>query len=119
MRSWAYNRFGVLMGASWRASALRWPRLREDIVPMITPFPSQGYFCATAMLPRRLIPRPRDGAPCHDQFPARKLGDGGLTTWGARAGRNVSVRGPRSGPRARTSLVHLWHPERVDRKSVV
>src|SRR5207244_4138575 len=49
MRSWAYNRFGVLMGASWRASALRWPRLREDIVPMITPFPSQGYFCATAL----------------------------------------------------------------------
>src|SRR5882724_12971417 len=50
MRSWAYNRFGVLMGASWRASALRWPRLRGDIVPMITPFPSQGYFCATAVI---------------------------------------------------------------------
>src|SRR5881397_3526249 len=62
MRSWAYNRFGVLMGASWRASALRWPRLREDIVPMITPFPSQGYFCATApsgMLVVGKIPKKR------------------------------------------------------------
>src|SRR6266487_1717537 len=48
MRSWAYNRFGVLMGASWLASGLRWPSLRVDVVPMITLFPSQGYFCATA-----------------------------------------------------------------------
>src|SRR6266487_1571414 len=50
MRSWAYNRFGVLMGASWLASGLRWPSLRVDVVPMITLFPSQGYFCATAAL---------------------------------------------------------------------
>src|SRR6266581_3284294 len=48
MRSWAYNRFGVLMGASWLVSGLRWPSLRVDVVPMITLFPSQGYFCATA-----------------------------------------------------------------------
>src|SRR6266446_9538481 len=51
MRSWAYNRFGVLMGASWLASGLRWPSLRGDVVPMITLFPSQGYFCATALKP--------------------------------------------------------------------
>src|SRR6266487_3464742 len=51
MRSWAYNRFGVLMGASWLASGLRWPSLRVDVVPMITLFPSQGYFCATAQDP--------------------------------------------------------------------
>src|SRR6266487_6916433 len=50
MRSWAYNRFGVLMGASWLASGLRWPSLRVDVVPMITLFPSQGYFCATALI---------------------------------------------------------------------
>src|SRR5262249_52053206 len=36
------------MGASWRASGLRWPSLRGDILPMITLFPSQGDFCATA-----------------------------------------------------------------------
>src|SRR6266508_3930675 len=47
-RSWAYNRFGVLMGTSWRASGPRWPSLREDVLPMITLFPSQGDFCATA-----------------------------------------------------------------------
>src|SRR6266699_1843179 len=49
MRSWAYNRFGVLMGASWLASGLRWPSLRVDVVPMITLFPAQGYCCATAI----------------------------------------------------------------------
>src|SRR5713226_4577738 len=48
MRSWAYNCFGVLMGASWRASGPRWPSLMGDILPMITLFPSQGDFCATA-----------------------------------------------------------------------
>src|SRR4029434_8945187 len=47
-RSWAYNRFGVLMGASWRASGPRWPSLRGGVLPMITLFPSQGDFCATA-----------------------------------------------------------------------
>src|SRR2546425_792335 len=36
------------MGASWRASGPRWPSLRGDILPMITLFPSQGDFCATA-----------------------------------------------------------------------
>src|SRR6266568_8893176 len=48
-RSWAYNRFGVLMGTSWRASGPRWPSLRGDIWPMITLFLSQGDFCATAI----------------------------------------------------------------------
>src|SRR5262245_35763468 len=48
MRSWAYNGFGVLMGTSWRASCPRWPSLRIDSLPMITLFPSQGDFCATA-----------------------------------------------------------------------
>src|SRR5215471_15866780 len=47
-RSSGYNRFGVLMGTSWRASGPRWPRLRADSLPMITLFPSQGDFCATA-----------------------------------------------------------------------
>ena len=50
MRSWAYNRFGVLMGTSWRASDPRWPSLRADSLPMITLFPSQGDFCATAFI---------------------------------------------------------------------
>src|SRR3989442_6321849 len=48
MRSWAYNCFGVLMGTSWRASCPRWPSLRRNSWPMITLFPSQGDFCATA-----------------------------------------------------------------------
>src|SRR6267143_1751653 len=48
MRSSAYNRFGVLMGASWPTSCPRWYGLREDSLPMITLFPSQGDFCATA-----------------------------------------------------------------------
>src|SRR5262249_51110304 len=47
-RCWAYNRFGVLMGASWRASCSRWLSLRGNPWPMITPFFSQGRFCATA-----------------------------------------------------------------------
>src|SRR5713101_2158110 len=49
MRSWAYNCFGVLIGTSWRASGPRWPSLRADSLPMITLFPSQGDFCATAL----------------------------------------------------------------------
>src|SRR5438105_6967403 len=48
MRSSAYNRFGVLMGTSWPASCPRWYGLREDSWPMITLFPSQGDFYATA-----------------------------------------------------------------------
>src|SRR5215831_1782320 len=48
-RCWAYNRFGVLMGASWRASCSRWLSLRGNPWPMITPFFSQGRFCATAI----------------------------------------------------------------------
>src|SRR5437016_3953386 len=48
MRSWAYNCFGVLMGTSWRASCPRWPSFMGDSSPMITLFPSQGDFCATA-----------------------------------------------------------------------
>src|SRR5215510_13754625 len=48
-RSWAYNRFGVLMGTSGRASGPRWPSLRGDVLPMITLFPSQGDFCVTAI----------------------------------------------------------------------
>src|SRR6266446_10332593 len=49
MRSSAYNRFGVLMGTSWPASCPRWYGLREDSLPMITLFPSQGDFYATAV----------------------------------------------------------------------
>src|SRR5215467_3135972 len=48
MRSSAYNCFGVLMGTSWPTSCPRWPSLRGDVLPMITLFPSQGDFCATA-----------------------------------------------------------------------
>src|SRR5947208_12123629 len=48
IRSWAYNRFGVLMGTSSRASCPRWPSLRGNSWPMITLFSSQGDFCATA-----------------------------------------------------------------------
>src|SRR5215472_2754145 len=48
MRSSAYNCFGVLMGISWLASCPRWPSLRGTVLPMITLFPSQGDFCATA-----------------------------------------------------------------------
>src|SRR5882724_4932919 len=48
MRSSAYNRFGFLMGTSWPASCPRWYGLREDSLPMITLFPSQGDFYATA-----------------------------------------------------------------------
>src|SRR5262249_492946 len=48
MRSAAYNRFGVLMGTSSRASGPRWLSLRGDSLPMITLISSQGDFCATA-----------------------------------------------------------------------
>src|SRR6266571_9560941 len=51
IRSWAYNRFGVLMGTSSRASCPRWPSLRGNSWPMITLFSSQGDFCATASKP--------------------------------------------------------------------
>src|SRR5262245_6625837 len=50
-RSWAYNRFGVLMGTSGRASSPRWPSLRGDVLPMITLLPSQGDFCVTEINP--------------------------------------------------------------------
>src|SRR5713226_6199880 len=49
MRSWEYNRFGVLMGASSLASCPRWPSLRGYSWPMITLFSLQGDFCATAL----------------------------------------------------------------------
>src|SRR6516164_6774088 len=48
MRASAYNRFGVLMGTSSRASGSRWLSLRGDSLPMITLIPSQGDFCAIA-----------------------------------------------------------------------
>src|SRR5262249_56134 len=48
MRSAAYNRFGVLMGTSSRASRPRWLSLRGNSLPMITLISSQGDFCATA-----------------------------------------------------------------------
>src|SRR5215831_20260928 len=48
MRSSAYNRFGVLMGTSARASCPRWLGLRGDSLSMITLISSQGDFCATA-----------------------------------------------------------------------
>src|SRR5712692_5212608 len=48
MRFSAYNRFGVLMGTSSRASGPRWLSLRGDSLPMITLISSQGDFCATA-----------------------------------------------------------------------
>src|SRR5438132_5815778 len=51
MRSWAYNRFGVLMGTSWPASCPHWHGLREVSWPMITLFHSQGDFYATAARP--------------------------------------------------------------------
>src|SRR5882762_5070374 len=50
MRSWEYNRFGVLMGASSLASCPRWPSLRGYSWPMITLFSLQGDFCATAVM---------------------------------------------------------------------
>src|SRR6267143_4810710 len=56
MRSWEYNRFGVLMGASSLASCPRWPSLRGYSWPMITLFSLQGDFCATAMHPMRFHP---------------------------------------------------------------
>src|SRR4029450_4164006 len=48
MRASAYNRFGVLMGTSSRASGPRWLNMRGDSLPMITLISSQGDFCATA-----------------------------------------------------------------------
>src|SRR5712691_7716562 len=48
MRASAYNRLGVLMGTSSRASCPRWLSLRGDSLPMITLIPSQGDFCAIA-----------------------------------------------------------------------
>src|SRR6516162_1242671 len=48
MRSAAYNRFGVLMGTSSRASSPRWLSLRGNSLLMITLISSQGDFCATA-----------------------------------------------------------------------
>src|SRR5215475_9834086 len=48
MRSAAYNCLGVLMGTSWPASCPRWSGLRGHSLPMITLFPSQGDFYATA-----------------------------------------------------------------------
>src|SRR5262245_18593114 len=55
MRSSAYNRFGVLMGTSSRASCPRWLSLRGDSLPMITLISSQGDFCATAFLAINLL----------------------------------------------------------------
>src|SRR6516162_5710377 len=49
MRSAAYNRFGVLMGTSSRASSPRWLSLRGNSLLMITLISSQGDFCATAV----------------------------------------------------------------------
>src|SRR5262245_47947735 len=49
MRSSAYNRFGVLMGTSSRASGPRWLSLRGNSLPLITLISSQGDFCATAL----------------------------------------------------------------------
>src|SRR4029450_10718617 len=48
MRSWAYNRLGVLMGTSWSVSCPHWHGLRDNSLPMITLFLSQGGFCSTA-----------------------------------------------------------------------
>src|SRR6516164_5151858 len=48
MRSSAYNRLGVLMGTSARASGPRWLSWRRDSLPMIPLISSQGDFCATA-----------------------------------------------------------------------
>src|SRR5439155_1940554 len=62
IRSWAYNRFGVLMGTSSRASCPRWPSLRGNSWPMITLFSSQGDFCATAkkgLVPEWLVTEPQ------------------------------------------------------------
>src|SRR5215510_6401828 len=50
MRSWAYNRLGVLMGTSGSVSCPHWHGLRDNSLPMITPFLSQGGFCATAFI---------------------------------------------------------------------
>src|SRR5215475_11316724 len=58
-RCWAYNRFGVLMGASWQASCSRWLSLRGNSWPMITLFSSQGRFCATAFNDLTDIPQHR------------------------------------------------------------
>src|SRR5262252_3859737 len=49
MRSSGYNRFGVLMGTSWRASGPRSHRLQGDFSPMITLILLQRAFCATAI----------------------------------------------------------------------
>src|SRR4030095_12296603 len=48
MRSSGYNRCGVLMGTSWRASGPRSHRLQGDFSPMITLILLQRAFCATA-----------------------------------------------------------------------
>src|SRR5262245_18271803 len=64
MRSWTYNRFGVLMGTSGRASGPRWPSLRGDVLPMITLFPSQGDFCVTALT---------ESASIEEYFPSTSL----------------------------------------------
>src|SRR5262249_117400 len=55
MRSSAYNRFGVLMGTSVRASSPPCLSLREGSLPMITLIALKGDLCATAikLLPER------------------------------------------------------------------
>src|SRR5262249_11138696 len=50
MRSWAYNRLGVLMGTSWSVSCPHWHGLRDNSLPRITPFLSQRGFCSTAII---------------------------------------------------------------------
>src|SRR5438128_12644093 len=53
MRSWAYNRCGVLMGSSSRAFGLRWPSLKGSSWPMITLFLLTGWFlrhCPSCLL---------------------------------------------------------------------
>src|SRR6266481_3316894 len=86
MRSSAYNRFGVLMGASWPTSCPRWYGLREDSLPMITLFPSQGDFCATA------VKQMRD----HGLAPSKTGEDGGILPGFAANGisRRVRVHDP-------------------------
>src|SRR5712691_5813036 len=61
MRSWEYNRFGVLMAVPSLASCPRWLSLRGYSWPMITLFSLQGDFCATALTACAKTARPSIG----------------------------------------------------------
>src|SRR4030095_6360501 len=78
MRSSGYNRCGVLMGTSWRASGPRSHRLQGDFSPMITLILLQRAFCATA---KQVVRRPWNKGVFGYHMPLRDGGYFAIHKW--------------------------------------